>query len=244
MSEPRSLPPLSNLTTLRLGGPPLAFVRAGTDAAIIAALSEAGGPVLLVGGGSNLVVADEGFPGLVIQIDTKGIVFDDRGPVVRVTAAAGEPWDDLVAACVAKGLRGLECLSGIPGTVGAVPLQNVGAYGQEVSDTVVSVRTFDRVMRCTTHVPAQACAFGYRTSAFRGWERHVVLDVTFELAKASSSVVPDYAELRRALGLDRAESATEAPIALTRKTVLALRGQKGMVLDPNDPDSVDRKSVV
>lgn len=196
-------------------------------------------PVLLIGGGSNLVVSDAGYPGLVVHVATRGKTFDDRGATVRVTAAAGEPWDALVADCVARGLRGLECLSGIPGSVGAVPLQNVGAYGQEVSDTIVSVRTFDRRIGCKVHVPAIACAFGYRTSAFRGHDRHLVLDVTFELTKDATTTVPDYAELRRAL---KADDATLVPLARVRDTVLALRRSKGMVLDPSDPDSVSAGS--
>ncbi len=245
MPAPSLLPLLSTLTTLRLGGLPRSYVEATTDAEVVQALTSVAGsssspePVLVLGGGSNLVVADSGFPGRVVRMATRGVSFEDRGAKTLVTAAAGEPWDELVAACVARGLRGFECLSGIPGSVGAVPLQNVGAYGQEVSDTLVSVRAFDRSKACEVHVPTVDCAFGYRTSAFRGRSDRVVLGVTFELEKGAVATIPDYAELRRALGAD---ASTLVPLRLVRETVLALRRSKGMVLDVADADSASAGS--
>ena len=130
---------LAPFTTLELGGPARHFVEAGDDAAVVEALRWAEAralPVAILGGGSNLVVADEGFPGLVVRVGTRGRRFEAAGGEVIVTAAAGEPWDDLVAETVARDLAGLECLSGIPGLVGATPIQNVGAYGQEVAETI------------------------------------------------------------------------------------------------------------
>src|SRR3954447_8392107 len=135
---------LAELTTLRLGGPPRRYVEAADEAAIVAAVREAdaaGEPLLVLAGGSNVVVADEGFPGTVVHVLSRGIEPTGHG---RVTVQAGEPWDDFVAACVARGVAGVECLSGIPGSVGATPIQNVGAYGQEVAETISSVRVYDR----------------------------------------------------------------------------------------------------
>lgn len=235
--------PLSSLTTLRLGGPPRRYFEAESDGEVLEIFRALppGEPVLVLGGGSNLVVADEGFEGTVVRIATRGITFEDRdeGAKVRVHVAAGESWDALVEACVARGLAGLECLSGIPGLVGATPIQNVGAYGVEVSDTLVRVVTLDRRTMCRVHVPAAACGFGYRTSVFRGGDRHVVLAVVFELRRAAATRVPPYAELRRALGAD---DETEVALADVRRTVIALRAGKGMVLSPADPDSVSAGS--
>jgi len=237
-----SPPPLSSLTTLRLGGPARRYLEATSAEEIRAAVVDAqaaGEDLFVLGGGSNLVVADEGVPGTVVRIATRGISFDDRGDVARVTAAAGEPWDELVEACARRGLAGLECLSGIPGLVGATPIQNVGAYGVEVSDTLVRVTTLDRATLARVQVPRAACGFGYRTSVFRGGDRHVVLDVTFELRRAARTVVPDYAELRRALG---AGEETQVPLEDVRRAVLTLRRAKGMVLSEDDPDSVSAGS--
>lgn len=195
--------------------------------------------MLVLGGGSNLVVSDEGFEGTALKIGTRGIAFEDRGDRVRVVARAGEDWDAVVAECVARGLAGLECLSGIPGLVGATPIQNVGAYGVEVADTLVAVDVIDRATLSTDVLARDACSFGYRSSVFRGRDRHVVAQVTFELACARESVVPPYAELRAALG---AGETTRVPIATIRETVIALRRKKGMVLDAGDPDSVSAGS--
>ena len=226
---------LSELTTLRLGGPPRRLVEARDEAAVIAAVraaDAAGEPLLIVAGGSNLVVADAGFPGTVLRIATAGI---EDG-----TVAAGEPWDPFVARCVAAGLAGVECLSGIPGSVGATPIQNVGAYGQEVAGVIVSVRAFDRRADAVQEIPAAGCGFAYRSSAFkRDPGRWVVLAVTFALQRQERSMPIRYAELARALGVP--EGGT-APLAEVREAVLALRRRKGMVIDPGDPDSVSAGS--
>jgi UDP-N-acetylmuramate dehydrogenase len=196
----------------------------------------AGEPLLLLAGGSNLVVADDGFPGTVLRIVSRGV----RERAGRFEIAAGEPWDPLVARWVAGGFAGVECLSGIPGSVGATPIQNVGAYGQEVSETIVSVRAYDRALETVLEIPASECGFSYRSSAFkRKPGRWVVLAVTFELERRPDSQPLRYAELARALGVPLGGS---APVADVRDAVLTLRRGKGMVIDPADPDSVSAGS--
>jgi UDP-N-acetylmuramate dehydrogenase len=230
---------LADYTTVRLGGPARDFVRASTEAELIGAVRAAdarGEPVLILGGGSNLVVADEGFDGTVIQVATHGVSRGAApGPGMgTVTVAAGEDWDAVVARTVAEGLAGLECLSGIPGLAGATPIQNVGAYGQEVSQTITRVRVYDRKTSEVLDIPAGQCGFGYRTSRFRSAVRFVVLSVTFGLAVQVRSVPVRYAELAAALGVrpgDQVES-SEA-----RSAVIELRQRKGMVIDPADPDT-------
>jgi UDP-N-acetylmuramate dehydrogenase len=220
--------PLADYTTLRLGGPSGRLIEARTDDELIAAIGE---NVLLLAGGSNLVVADEGFPGTVVRILTRGIVRE--GDVVHV--AAGEPWDDLVAHTVAEGLAGIEALSGIPGSVGATPIQNVGAYGQEVSDTIMSVRAVDRTSAETVDLTPEECGFTYRSSTFkRDPERYVVLRVSFALHASTTSRPIRYAELARTLDVEVDET---APLPAVRDAVLALRRSKGMVLDSGDPDT-------
>jgi UDP-N-acetylmuramate dehydrogenase len=223
---------LAELTTLRLGGPARSFVEAREEAELIDAARDA---ALVMAGGSNLVVADDGVPGRVVRIATRGVERDGA----RLTVAAGEDWDALVARCVADGLQGFECLSGIPGSVGATPIQNVGAYGQEVAETVVAVRVFDRETGRVEVMSPADCGFGYRTSVFKYHDRRVVLAVTFELREATESGPLRYAELARALGTDVGGS---APLADVRAAVLALRRGKGMVIDPADPDSVSAGS--
>jgi len=228
---------LADYTTLRLGGPARDFVRATTEEELIAAVKladKAGQPVLILGGGSNLVVADDGFDGTVIQIATKG-VSAGREPG-EVTVAAGEDWDAVVAWTIAEGLAGLECLSGIPGLAGATPIQNVGAYGQEVSQTVTSVRTYDRLTGKTSIMPNEACGFAYRTSVFKrdNERRHVVLAVTFTLAAAALSMPVGYAELAAALGVQIGDQVASTTV---RSAVLELRRRKGMVIDADDPDT-------
>ena len=226
---------LSELTTLRLGGPARRFAEARDEAAIVAAVQaadDAGEPLLIVAGGSNLVVADAGFPGTVLRIASRGIAAG--------TVAAGEDWDAFVARCVAGGLAGVECLSGIPGSVGATPIQNVGAYGQEVADVIVSVRAYDRRAREVVEIPAAECGFSYRSSAFKRDPGHwVVLAVTFDVPRRDRSMPIRYAELARALGV---EPGGTAPLAHVRDAVLGLRRRKGMVVDPADPDSVSAGS--
>jgi UDP-N-acetylmuramate dehydrogenase len=228
-------PALADLTTLRLGGPAGRLLEAAEEDAIVAAVRAADGagePLLIMSGGSNLVVADAGFPGTVLRIVSRGVHADGN----RLEVAAGEPWDPLVARCVAEERAGIECLSGIPGSVGATPIQNVGAYGQEVADTIVRVRTYDRERRRVEELPAAACGFTYRSSAFKRTPgRWVVLAVTFTLSRQSHSQRIRYAELARALGIAEGET---APLADVRGAVLALRRGKGMVIDPTDPDSV------
>ena len=226
---------LADYTTVRLGGPARGFVRAGTEDELIEAVraaDAAGEPVLILGGGSNLVVSDEGFDGTVIQVATRG-VSRDGGPGV-LTVAAGEDWDAVVARSVAEGLAGLECLSGIPGLAGATPIQNVGAYGQEVAETIIRVRVYDRVTGDVLEMPNELCGFGYRTSRFRGADRYVVLSVTFDLAVQVLSAPVRYAELAAALGVPPGGQAESAE---ARAAVIELRQRKGMVIDPADPDT-------
>ncbi|MCW2983992.1 MAG: UDP-N-acetylmuramate dehydrogenase [Conexibacter sp.] len=230
---------LSRYTTLRLGGPAARLIEATTDDELRAAVCERavdGEPLLLHAGGYNVVIDDDGFPGTVVRILTRGIVRD--GDVLHV--AAGESWDALVARTVAEGLAGIECLSGIPGSVGATPIQNVGAYGQEVSDTIVSVRALDRATGAVIELATEECGFAYRSSAFkREPGRWVVLGVSFALHPGERSAPIRYAELARALDVRIGD---RAPLAAAREAVLALRRGKGMVLDPEDPDTVSAGS--
>jgi len=227
--------PLASLTTLDLGGPARHLVTVADEASAIEALEWADVrnlPVFVLGGGSNVVVADAGFPGLVIRVALRGVAFEGGGDRVRVRVAAGEPWDDVVAETVRRGLGGLECLSGIPGLAGATPIQNVGAYGQDVAETIVSVTAIDRRTSRVVELPAAACAFGYRDSAFkREPHRWLVLDVTFAL-RADGVPSVRYPELANALA-GRADPFTLAGV---RDTVLALRRAKSMVIDPADPN--------
>jgi UDP-N-acetylmuramate dehydrogenase len=230
---------LSELTTLRLGGPAARYVEAGSEDAVIEAVAAAdrgAEPLLLLAGGSNLVVADEGFPGTVVRIATRGVARE--GAALEV--AAGEPWDPLVADCVARGLAGVECLAGIPGSAGATPIQNVGAYGQEVAETITAVRVLDRADGSVRRLTPAECGFTYRSSAFkREPGRWVVLAVRFALEASERSRPIRYPELARALGV---EVGARAPSAEVRAAVLALRRGKGMVLDPGDPDTVSAGS--
>ena len=255
---------LAGYTTLGLGGPAARFIEADRDDQVIAEVREAdagGEPMLVLGGGSNLVVADEGFPGTVVHVATRGVkITDDDDGGVTVAVAAGENWDPLVERCVDEGLSGLECLSGIPGLAGATPIQNVGAYGQEVAETIVAVRVYDRVRDTVAELTNAECGFGYRTSAFKrsaatgggaaagrrdgargragnpaaATGRFVVLGVTFRLARDPLSAPVRYGELARVLGT--AEGG-RVPLGDARSAVLTLRRGKGMVLDPADPDT-------
>jgi UDP-N-acetylmuramate dehydrogenase len=187
----------------------------------------------VLGGGSNLVVSDDGFDGTVVRIASSGRTTNADGDVVRLEAAAGESWDDLVTWCVGEQLAGLECLAGIPGLVGATPIQNVGAYGQDVSETVVAVRAYDRTADEVRTL--DDCGFAYRSSRFKAEApRWVVLSVTYRLQRTTESRPVRYAELARALGVDVGQA---APLGQVRDAVLALRRRKGMVLDPNDVDT-------
>lgn len=202
---------------------------------MIAAVREAddaGTPLLLIGGGSNLVIGDKGFAGTALVIATKGYVLDGT----RLELAAGEVWTDAVARTVEAGLAGIECLAGIPGSAGATPIQNVGAYGQEVASTITEVVAYDRLTRETVTVPNAECVFSYRHSRFKNEpERFVVLRVRFELEDADGLSGPvKYAETARTLGVGPGD---RVPLADARETVLKLRAGKGMVLDPEDHDT-------
>jgi UDP-N-acetylmuramate dehydrogenase len=223
---------LADLTTLRLGGPATRLVEADTAdelVEVVRAADGAGEPVLLVGGGSNLVVSDAGWAGTTVLVRSRGVAVAAVGDLATVTVEAGEPWDALVARTVAAGLAGLEALSGIPGLTGATPVQNVGAYGQEVADTVTRVDAYDREAAAVRTLTAAECRFGYRDSLFKHTDRYVVLRVAFALRVEDKSR-PRYAELARAVG-------EVAPLADVRDAVLALRRGKGMVVDDADPDT-------
>lgn len=239
--------PLASLTTLGLGGPAKRFVRATTIDELLDALrstariSNDGGtsndgyePVLILGGGSNLVVRDGGFSGLVIQLAIEGISIERHVDHALVTANAGVLWDDFVAQMLDEGFAGVECLSGIPGLVGATPMQNVGAYGQEVADTITEVRVLDRESGEMESFSPAACKFAYRSSVFRGSDRWVVTSVTFRFPITGRSAPIQYAELAKALEVAIGETAS---LRTVRETVIALRRGKGMVVDPADPES-------
>jgi UDP-N-acetylmuramate dehydrogenase len=207
----------------------------------VATADEADIPVLLVGGGSNLVVGDAGFDGLVVQVANRGLTREavDYCGGAEVLVAAGEPWDEVVAEAVRSGWIGIEALSGIPGSTGATPVQNVGAYGQEVGGSVATVRTWDRVERRIRSLAGSECEFGYRDSLFkrerfRSGPRFVVLEVRFQLVVADRSEPIKYAELARTLGVAIGD---RVPLADVRTTVLELRRGKGMVLDAADHDT-------
>ncbi|GAV44607.1 UDP-N-acetylmuramate dehydrogenase [Streptomyces acidiscabies] len=227
--------PLAPLTTFRLGGPASRLVTATTDAEVIEAVREAdaaGTPLLIVGGGSNLVVGDKGFDGTALRIATRGSELSGT----TLELAAGEVWTDAVARAVDAGLAGIECLAGIPGSAGATPIQNVGAYGQEVSSTITEVVAYDRRAGETVTLSAAECAFSYRHSRFKADpERYVVLRVRFALEDAGGLSAPlKYAETARALGVEAGE---RVALGAARETVLKLRAGKGMVLDPEDHDT-------
>lgn len=227
------------MTTLRLGGPAQSCVVAHSEKDLIEAVSDADArnePVLIVAGGSNLVVSDDGFSGQVVLVRTRGIEIDqDACSGAMVTVAAGEPFDELVRLAVANGWVGLEALSGIPGSVGATPMQNVGAYGQEVADTIVRVRVWDRQKNAVRTFMHADCDFSYRMSAFkRDPERFVILTVTFQFPLGDMSAPVAYAELAKVLGVS---SGDRAPLGAVREQVLTLRRGKGMVIDPADHDT-------
>ncbi|MFJ2113334.1 UDP-N-acetylmuramate dehydrogenase [Streptomyces sp. NPDC087850] len=227
--------PLAPLTTFRLGGPAGRLVTAVTDDEVIAVVREAdttGTPLLIIGGGSNLVIGDKGFDGTALHIATKGLILDGT----TLELAAGEIWTDAVARTVEAGLAGIECLAGIPGSAGATPIQNVGAYGQEVAGTITEVVAYDRSTGVTVTLSNAECGFSYRHSLFKEQpERWVVLRVRFGLEDAGGLSAPlKYAETARALGV---EPGDRVPAAEARDVVLKLRAGKGMVLDPEDHDT-------
>jgi UDP-N-acetylmuramate dehydrogenase len=230
--------PLAPLTTIGIGGPARFFVRATNVDEVREALAwahEREQQVFLLGGGSNLLISDAGFDGLVVQLDLRGVTVESEDDFPMVKVAAGEPWDAFVSTAVNKGWAGIECLSGIPGSTGATPIQNVGAYGQEVSETIARVEVLDRTTDRVTWFTNWDCRFGYRSSLFKNIERerYVVLSVTFRLRQGGLATVK-YPELQRFI--------EERGIALddlrgVREAVIAIRKRKGMVLDPTDPDT-------
>jgi UDP-N-acetylmuramate dehydrogenase len=228
---------LADFTTLRLGGPAARVVEATeTDQLVdlVRAADREREPVLVVGGGSNLVVGDDGWDGVVVLIRTRGIEWHEVGDSVVLTVPAGEPWDDLVALTVGQGWSGLAAMSGIPGLAGATPIQNVGAYGSEVSDVIAGLQVLDRQTGLVEDWEPARCGFGFRTSAFKHTDRYVVLTVTFALRRSPDAPPVRYLELARRLGVQPGET---APSEEVRKVVLDLRRSKGMVLDAADHDS-------
>jgi len=231
--------PLAPLTTIGIGGPARFFFRADSVDELRDALRwarENDQRVFILGGGSNLLISDAGFDGLVIQLDLRGITVESEdAQTVMVKAAASEPWDPFVAFTVENGWAGVECLAGIPGSTGATPIQNVGAYGQDVSETIARVETYDRNLGIVVWFTNWECRFGYRSSLFKNYERdrYVVLSVTFRLCRNGRATVK-YPELQkfvdeRGVSLDDLEGVREA--------VIAIRKRKGMVIDPTDPDT-------
>jgi UDP-N-acetylmuramate dehydrogenase len=236
---------LAGLTTLRLGGPARRVIEATDDEQILQIVRDAtvrDEPILLLAGGSNVVIGDDGFDGTVVLLRSRGITaWSPTGPAsvqpgesVSVRIAAGEPWDGVVAHAIAQGWSGIECLSGIPGSAGATPIQNVGAYGQEVAERVVSVRAYDRQLDKVVDFAPEECHFAYRMSIFKHSDRWVVLSVDLRLNVSGVSAPIQYAEVASALGV---EIGDVVDLAVAREAVLKLRAGKGMLLDPADPDT-------
>jgi UDP-N-acetylmuramate dehydrogenase len=229
---------LADLTTLAVGGPIDRLVEVTTREELVAAVREAddaGRPLLVLGGGSNVVAPDSGWPGDVVLVRTRGVARRDAGDSVELEVEAGEPWDDLVAVTVEQGLAGMEALSGIPGATGATPVQNVGAYGQEVAALITEVRVYDRAAGVERVFQPAELGFSYRDSRLKQQPgAYVVLAVTFALRPSGQSSPVSYAELAKKLGVELGDT---APLADVRAAVLELRRGKGMVWDPADPDS-------
>jgi UDP-N-acetylmuramate dehydrogenase len=230
---------LAPLTTLRIGGPAARITDVVSETDVVDAVRDGRDGLFVLGGGSNVVIGDDGVPGLVARMAMRGVEVKRESGRVVVDVAAGEDWDTFVARAVDEGWRGVECLSGIPGLVGGTPIQNVGAYGQEVSETIVSVRVFDRSAGAFAVVDARDCGFGYRASVFKRSDRWIVTSVRFAFDVARDSAPVRYAELAKALGVSEGE---RAPMRHLRETVIRLRRGKGMVLDAADPDSVSAGS--
>ncbi|CAN2222879.1 MurB UDP-N-acetylmuramate dehydrogenase [Candidatus Nanopelagicaceae bacterium] len=228
---------LNKYTSLRVGGPAKSIVNVSTEAEIIAAIEGAGdSPVLIIGGGSNVLISDSGFEGTVIHIANNQAESEvDACSGATLTIGAGENWDDFVATTISRGFAGLETLSGIPGTVGAAPIQNIGAYGHEVSEFITRVRTYDRRAKAIKTFTNAECEFEYRNSHFKKHPgRYIVLSVQFQIRRGEVSTPITYAELAKKLGIAVGE---KAPVIDTRKAVMELRAAKGMLLNPDDKDS-------
>lgn len=237
LPDVRESVPLGPFTTLGLGGPARWFMTAATPGHVAVAHAWCRArnvPLVVIGGGSNLVIAEEGVDALVLRMAITGITFEPQADgSMRVTAGAGEAWDDVVAACVARNLAGVECLSGIPGTVGGTPIQNVGAYGQEVSDTIESVSAFDGVGAVDVTIPAADCGFSYRMSRFKSEPgRFIVTSVTFRLKSGAPTVrYPDLIAWIERAGIG------QPALDDVRRAVIAVRRTKGMIVDAADSDS-------
>ena len=232
--------PLAPYTTMGLGGQARFFARGADVESLRRALQWAARrdlPVLVLGGGSNLVLPDEGYGGLVLQVDLRGVSFVPRQGDMEVRAAAGEPWDELVLRCVDAGLAGIECLSGIPGLVGATPIQNVGAYGQEIAQTLVSIEALDRRSLETRRFAADECGLAYRHSRFKGPDRDRYIVTAVHLALRPEGIPRiRYPELLRAVGAPPTVGGADA-LHQVRRAVLELRRGKSMLADPQDPDA-------
>lgn len=228
---------LHDYTSLHVGGPAKNFVEVSTEPEIIAAIEAAGdSPVLIIGGGSNVLIADSGFAGTVIHIANTNCESEvDACSGATLTIGAGENWDVFVATTISRGFAGLETLSGIPGTVGAAPIQNIGAYGHEVSEFITRVRTYDRQAKAIKTFTNSECEFEYRNSIFKRTPgRYIVLSVQFQLRQGEISSPITYVELANKLSIALGEKAS---VVETRSAVMALRGAKGMLLNPDDKDS-------
>ncbi|HEX6177723.1 MAG TPA: UDP-N-acetylmuramate dehydrogenase [Thermoanaerobaculia bacterium] len=235
---PRENVPLAPFTTIGIGGPARFFVRATTVDEIREAIRwgvDRELPIFILGGGSNLLISDDGFPGLVIHVDLRGVTVESVDEFATVKVGAGEPWDPFVGMTVNNGWAGVECLSGIPGSTGATPIQNVGAYGQDVSETIIRVEALDRTTDRVISFTNWDCRFGYRASLFKNHEpnRYVVLNVTFRL-KVGGEASIRYPELQKYLD-ERGVSIRD--LRSVREAVIAIRRRKGMVIDANDPDT-------
>jgi UDP-N-acetylmuramate dehydrogenase len=231
--------PLAGHTTMRVGGPAARMVVVETPDELVDAVREvddADEPLLVLGGGSNLVLPDTGFDGTVVKVETRGVTVDSEDSCggANVTVAAGEPWDDLVARAVDEDWSGVEALSGIPGSTGATPIQNVGAYGQEVAQTIARVRVWDRLEERVRTMTSLDCRFTYRNSLFKGTDRYVVIDVMYQLVLGSLSQPVRYADLAGQLDVAVGE---RVPLGEARDAVLAQRRRRGMVLEPADHDT-------
>jgi UDP-N-acetylmuramate dehydrogenase len=228
---------LSKYTSLRVGGPATKIVHVSTEAQIIAAIEEAGDtPILIMGGGTNVLIADKGFNGTVIRISNNSVQAEvDACSGATLTIGAGEDWDLFVQTTINSGFAGLETLSGIPGTVGAAPIQNIGAYGHEVAEFITRVRTYDRQEKALKTFTNSECEFSYRNSYFKAHPgRYVVLEVQFQIRIGEESDPITYLELARKLGVQLGD---KAPVVATREAVLELRASKGMLLSADDHDS-------
>ncbi len=228
---------LNKYTSLRVGGPAKSIINVSTEDEIIAAIEAVGdSPILIIGGGSNVLVSDQGFDGTVIHIANNQAESEvDACSGATLTIGAGENWDEFVLTTISRGFAGLETLSGIPGTVGAAPIQNIGAYGHEVSEFITRVRTYDREAKAVKTFTNSECEFEYRNSIFKRTPgRYIVLSVQFQIRRGETSTPITYAELAKKLGIEVGE---KAPVVDVRTAVMELRAAKGMLLNPDDKDS-------